>query len=70
MSSLKTGRYKIAVDDRTATGGLTIQGLHGKAIAVTAPAFVGKHTMTVRLKAGQWLYYSSAAKKHRFVVVT
>ena len=69
VSSLRSGRYRITVDDRTSTGGLTLRSLHGKAVAVTGPAFVGKHTMTVQLKAGKWLYYSSPAKRHQFVVV-
>ena len=68
VTSLKTGRYRIAVDDKTATGGFTLQGANGKAVAVTAPSFVGRHTTTVRLKPGRWAFYTPAGKKHRFVV--
>ena len=68
VSSLKQGRYKIAVDDKTPKGGFTIGRPHSPSVTVTGSAFVGKHTVTLRLKAGQWTFYSSPAKKHHFVV--
>jgi hypothetical protein len=70
VSALKSGRYKIAVDDETPTRGFTIGAVHRQSIMVTGPSFVGKHTATVYLRAGQWTYYSSAENKHQFTVVT
>ena len=69
VSSLKSGRYKIAVDDTTSKGGFTIEGLHRQSVIVTGSSFVGKHTVTFDLTAGQWVFYSSAGTRHRFVVV-
>ncbi len=68
VSSLKPGRYKIAVDDKTPKGGFTIGRPNSKSVTVTGSSFVGKHTVTLQLKAGQWMFYSSAAKKNHFTV--
>jgi hypothetical protein len=32
-------------------------------------SFVGKHTATVDLKTGQWMFYSSPGAKNYFIVV-
>ncbi len=69
VSSLKAGRYKIAVDDETTKGGFTIGGVHKQSVMVTGSSFVGKRTATVYLRAGRWMYYSSAGPKHHFAVV-
>ena len=69
VSSLKSGRYKIAVEDTTSKGGFIIEGLHRQSVIVTGSSFVGKHTMTFDLTAGQWVFYSSAGTRHRCVVV-
>jgi hypothetical protein len=67
VSSLKPGRYMIAVDDTTSKGGFTI-AKQSQAVVLTGPSFVGKHTVSVYLSAGQWLFYSSTGTKHHFVV--
>lgn len=69
VSSLKSGRYKIAVDDTTPKGGFTIEEVHRQSVMVTGSSFVGKHTVTFYLRAGQWMFYSSTGKKHHFIVV-
>jgi hypothetical protein len=69
VSSLKTGRYTFAIDDKARTGGFAIARPGKQPVAVTGSAFVGKRTATYFLKAGQWMYYSSTGSKHRFVVV-
>jgi hypothetical protein len=69
VSSLRSGRYKIAVDDRTPKSGFVIAGLHRQSFLVTGSSFVGKHTLTLVLNPGQWMFYSSTARKHRFTVV-
>lgn len=68
VSKLEPGRYKIAVQDKTSNGGFTIGRPNTKSVTVTGSSFVGKHTVTLHLKAGQWMFYSSAAKKHHFTV--
>ena len=66
---LLTGRYRINVDDRTSKGGFTLQETSKPAITVTGVSFVGKRTVTVNLKPGQWLFYSPSGKKRSFTVV-
>lgn len=67
VSSLKPGRYMIAVDDTTSKGGFTI-ARQTQSVVLTGPSFVGKHTVTVYLGAGRWVFYSSTGTKHHFVV--
>ena len=64
-----SGRYKITVDDRTSKGGFTMQQINKPAITLTGLSFVGKRTVTVDLKAGQWMFYSPSGKKTSFTVV-
>jgi hypothetical protein len=69
VSSLKSGRYKIAVVDQAATTAFEVE--HGKKqpLTLTGIGFVGKHTTTVMLDAGQWWFFSGSGKKTYFVVV-
>ena len=69
FSSLKSGRYKLMIDDKTANGGFTIGQLNKPFVRVTTTSFVGRRTVTLTLTAGRWLFYSSASAKHGFVVV-
>jgi hypothetical protein len=69
VSSLKSGRYKIAIDDKTSKGGFTIEGVHRQSIMVTGSSFVGKRAVTFYLRAGRWMFYSSTGTKHHFTVV-
>jgi hypothetical protein len=69
VSSLKSGRYKLAVDDKTRTGGFTIEQLHTRAVPVTGSSFVGRHVVTLALRPGRWMFYSAGAGKHQFTVV-
>jgi hypothetical protein len=68
VSSLKAGRYKVTVLDETGRTGFTIQKLGKQPVNVTGTAFLGRHSVTLTLKAGQWFFYSSPAKKNFFVV--
>ena len=69
LSTLKAGRYAIAVDDRTPRSGLTIGRLHASPIVVTGPAFTGRHTVTLYLAAGRWSAYASPRAMRAFTVV-
>jgi len=69
VSSLKSGRYRIAVKDETPKSGFTIERRNGQPVIVTGSSFVGKRTVTFTLTAGQWMFYTSTGKKHHFVVV-
>jgi hypothetical protein len=70
VSSLKAGRYKISVTDRSARGGFTIQEIRKAAITVSGVSFTGKHSITLNLAAGQWFFYTTfVARKNYFIVV-
>jgi hypothetical protein len=69
VASLKSGRYKLMIDDRSANSGFTIGQLHRPSVTVTTAPFVGRRTVALTLRAGRWLFYSSAAARHSFVVV-
>jgi hypothetical protein len=64
-----SGRYKITVDDRTSKGAFTMQQIGKRAITLTGLSFVGKRTVTVDLKPGRWIFFSSSGKKSYFTVI-
>ena len=68
VSSLKAGRYRITVLDETSRTGFTLQKLGKAGTNLTSKPFLGKRTVTLTLKAGQWFYFSPAKKKTGFVV--
>jgi hypothetical protein len=68
VSSLKAGRYKITVLDETGKNGFTIK--NGKqSVNVTGVPFLGRKSVTVTLKAGEWTYSSGLGKPQRFRVI-
>jgi hypothetical protein len=69
VSTLRSGRYRLTVDDRAGTHGFSVQEVRKPAVAVTGASFVGKHTVTVELKTGQWLFYATPAGKKNYFVV-
>ena len=46
-----------------------MQRIKKDAVTVTGVKFVGKHTVTVTLDAGQWWFFSGAGKKTYFIVI-
>jgi hypothetical protein len=70
VSSLKAGRYTFAVTDQDPKGSFTLQAVNGVSSSdLTGVKFVGKHSTTVKLTAGKWMYYSGLGKAH-YVLVT
>jgi hypothetical protein len=69
VRSLRAGRYRVSVLDETAKTAFTLQRQGKQPVPVSSRVFVGRRTMTLTLKAGQWLYYSTPARKSYFVVV-
>jgi hypothetical protein len=55
VSSLKAGRYTVAVSDKSSTNGLLLQKLRHSALSVTSTTFVGKRSLSVTLTPGKWL---------------
>ncbi len=70
VATIKSGRYSIAVQDQTPKAGFTVQEIRKQSVTLTGVAFVGKHTVTIDLKPGQWMFYSSSVRKNYFVVIT
>lgn len=68
VSSLRPGRYRITVLDRTAQLGFTIGKLHAFPKTLTAPSFVGTRTVTLVLTAGTWRVSTSAGTGRSFTV--
>ena len=69
VGNLKSGRYKLTVLDETARAAFKLQKLGKQPVTLTGLTFVGRHTATLTLKPGQWMFYSSAGKKSFFVVI-
>ena len=70
VSRLKAGRYKITVLDRAPAQGAVVRESGHAAITLSGVAFVGSHSVTVALAAGQWAFSTSAGKsKTAFTVV-
>jgi hypothetical protein len=70
VSSLKAGRYKVAVSDKSSTNGFVLQKLAHRAVSVTAPTFVGTHSVSVTLTAGRWLVMPRLGKATYSIVVS
>ena len=62
VTSLKAGKYTIAVTDKSSSSGFMLQKLNHAVISITGMAFVGKHTASVQLTAGRWLFIPRAGK--------
>jgi hypothetical protein len=70
VTQLTSGRYTVTVTDKSKKSGFTLQEIHTAGSTVTGVAFTGKKTVTLDLKAGQWLFYPTfVGKKSYFIVV-
>jgi hypothetical protein len=69
VDKLKGGRYKFTVVDQSSSRAFMLQQIRKRPLTLTGAAFVGKHTVTLDLKLGQWMFYSPAGKKQYFIVV-
>jgi hypothetical protein len=69
VSKLASGRYKFAISDQDAKAGFKILGPTSHApTALTGVAFRGTRSVTIRLTAGRWTYYTSLGTVHFFRV--
>ena len=70
VSVLDAGRYKVTVADKTSSRSFVLQKKGGKAITISSPTFVGTHSVTVTLTAGQWSFYTlpGGKSRHSFTV--
>jgi hypothetical protein len=69
VAKLKAGHYKITVVDKSPAKSFVVQAKGHSAITVSGLSFVGTHSVTVNLTAGQWTFYASpGGTKHSFAV--
>ena len=57
VKTLKAGKYKFAINDRSNFHGFSLDGPHGFAKDFASITFVGKKSAVVNLKAGKYKYY-------------
>jgi hypothetical protein len=69
VTNLKPGRYKLAITDKSATSGLMIENAKKKPVNITGARFIGKHTASVNLSAGTWLFMTGVGTKALTVFV-
>ena len=69
VEKLIAGRYTIRVVDRSSSSGFTVERAKHAPLKVTSADFVGKHTASVDLTAGTWLFAPNAGKTAFSVVV-
>jgi hypothetical protein len=62
VTSLKAGKYTIAVTDKSSSSGFMLKKLNHAVTSVTGVAFVGKHSASVQLTAGRWLFIPRVGK--------
>jgi hypothetical protein len=69
VTSLLFGRYKITVTDASPSAGFTIQKTGQPGTTITGVAYVGKHSATLTLGAGQWFFYPSFVGHKTYFIV-
>jgi hypothetical protein len=69
VTSLKAGKYTIAVTDKSSSNGFMVEKVNHAATSVTGLAFVGKHTSTVQLTTGRWLFIPRTGKTSYSIAV-
>jgi hypothetical protein len=69
VTSLKEGRYRISVTDRSARGGFTLEQGQ-RTVSLTGEKFVGKRSATITLTSGRWSFTTQPTGRKRFFLVT
>jgi len=68
VTTLRSGRYVLVVDDRSPRRGFALEALHGRPVAVTSAGFVGTKRLVLTLQRGQWTYFAPGGRKTSFLV--
>jgi hypothetical protein len=69
LGPLAAGLYTFAVVDQSKRSGVTLVTPRKVMVTITAPAFVGKRTVSLRLTSGRWLVKNGAGKTTGTIVV-
>jgi hypothetical protein len=70
VENLTAGRYAFSIVDQSRSSGFTLRAIRSDPIVVTGGRFVGKHTTSITLNRGQWLYYGILGSKKTYFIVT
>jgi hypothetical protein len=71
VTTLKAGKYRLAVVDKSRTAGFVMTRLHAKPISLTTAGFIGSRSATLVLQAGQWSFRpSTSGPKSYFAVAS
>ncbi|HWE80025.1 MAG TPA: hypothetical protein VG265_00105 [Gaiellaceae bacterium] len=68
VTTLTSGRYTLALDDRSKKSGFLLQQTRKPATTLTTAPFVGTRSVTVDLKPGQWFFYATATAHKSFFI--
>jgi hypothetical protein len=66
--SLKTGRYRIVVNDESPDAGFLLGQLNRSPATITGIKFRGRRLMTLNLTPGEWVFFSTSAEGTDFLV--
>ena len=70
VTSLKAGKYKFVIADKSTMHSFGLDGPHGFAHDFTSVPFKGSKTATLNLKRGRYKYYCSAHEATMFAHFT
>jgi hypothetical protein len=71
VATLKAGQYTFKLTDKSKKAGFNLQAVKQSAKSLTGITYVGKKSVKVNLKAGQWIFYPTfVGKKSYFIVVS
>jgi hypothetical protein len=66
VTTLKAGKYKFVIADKSPMHSFALDGPHGFAHDFTSIAFTGTKTQTLTLKKGKYKYYCKAHESFMF----
>jgi hypothetical protein len=69
VTTLRAGRYTIAVTDESRRTGFVVQQLHGATTWLSTGAFTGKRTRAIDFTKGQWSFSASTAGAKTWFIV-
>ena len=70
VATLRAGRYRIAVTDRSTTSGFMLETTTHRTLSISGTTFTGQRTGSVDLTAGRWLVMASRGKTAFSLIVT
>jgi hypothetical protein len=68
-ATLRTGSYELVVTDKSPSNGLTVARGATKPTQLTPAGFVGRHTWTLKLSTGRWIFATTRAKATQAILV-